>query len=229
MSIRKHDWHVLAACVLAAAFVACESAAPTDPLAADALAPLFKKAPGGNGDGTVTAELTGALAGTHAGKNYKENRRQTEVSGGPRAALGYGFAGALARFEAGQCIAARGSADGPALDAATASYLADFLVSEEADVAFYLTYDRLADGQPSDSHDLGTSFADAAGRAVRIGIFAHGDPAPTIHRDGDTFSVSEGVVRVWLVDGPSRNHPKLFCPNPSVADGGDEVVVTVQR
>jgi hypothetical protein len=226
MTARRHPLAVLTA-LLTAAFIGCDTSGPTAP--AD-LAPLFNNGKGGGnnkdgggGDGTVTVTLTRSALGEHAGKNYKENNRHVEISGGPQAGTTFAFAGALERYEAGQCVAARGSLDGPALDEATADALAAWL-SADVVAGFFMTYDKRSGGFPSDGHDLGFNFTDESGRGVSVAIFAHGDPPPTIHRVGDTFTVSGGVVRVWLRDGPPKNHPKLFC-----GDHGDSVVLTVQR
>jgi hypothetical protein len=222
--------------LLVGAFVGCDTNGPTGHGDLEPASPLFNQGKGGGnnkdkdgtgGDGTVTVTLTGpALAdtlGVHEDKNYKESNRQVEISGGPQAATTFAFAGALERYAAGQCIAARGNPDGPALDETTADALAAWLAADVV-AGFFMTYDKRGGGLPSDGHDLGFNFTDESGRGVSVAIFAHGDPPPTIHRDGDTFTVSGGVVRVWLRDGPPRNHPKLFC-----GDHGDRVVLTVER
>jgi hypothetical protein len=238
MPMRQQQSLPLVALVAAVAVLACESAGPTAP---DDLAPGFHHQPGhgkggGNGggggddggdgggsDGPVVT-LSGAASGDHGDKTIKENNRQVEIGGGPQSETSFAFAGARGRYEAGQCTAARGNPDGPTLDAGTAAELAGWLTAEDVLAGVSMTYDKRSDGQASDGHDLSFNFTDAAGRGVSVAIFAHGSPPPTIHRDGDTFRVSGGVVRVWLRDGPPRNHPKLFC-----GDHGDVVTLTVER
>jgi hypothetical protein len=177
---------------------------------------------GDGGPATVTVHLTGAAVGEHADKNFKESARQVEISGGPQAQTTFAFAGARGQYNAGRCIAAHGSPDGPSLDVATANALAGWLEAEDVLAGFSMTYDSRSDGQPSSGHDLIFHFFDNQGRGVNVAIFARGDPPPTIARNGDTFTVSGGVVRVWLRDGPPKNHPKLFCGAHS-----DEVTLTV--
>jgi hypothetical protein len=232
MTTRRHSLAVLVA-LLTVAFAGCDTIGPTAP--AD-LSPLSNNGKGGGnnkdkdgtgGSGTVTVTLTESALGEHAGKNYRDSNRKIEISGGPQAATTFAFAGALARYEGGQCVARRGALDGPELDDEdTADALAAWLTRANVVAGFFMTYDNrpASDGQPSDGNELAFNFTDDAGRAVSLAIFAHGDPPPTIHRIGDTFTVSGGVVRVWLRDGPPKNHPKLFC-----RDHGDRVVLTVQR
>jgi hypothetical protein len=160
--------------------------------------------------------------GEHAGKTFKESNRQIEISGGPQALTTFAFAGARARYDASECVAARGNPDGPALDEATADLLAAWLGAADVLTGVFMTYDKSANADPSDGHDLAFNFTDDEGRGVNVAIFAHGAPPPTIARAGDTFTVSGGVVRVWLRDGPPKNHPKLFC-----GEHGDQVTLTV--
>jgi hypothetical protein len=177
---------------------------------------------GSTGGGTVTVQLSDAAMGVHPGKNFKESNRQVEISGGPQAPTTFAFAGARTQYEARQCVAARGNPDGPALDKPTADLLAAWLEAADVLAGFHMTYDTRADNNPSDGHDLSFNFFDDQGRGVSVAIFAHGSPPPTIARTDGTFTVSGGVVRVWLRDGPPKNHPKLFCGGHN-----DQVTLTV--
>jgi hypothetical protein len=176
---------------------------------------------GGGDEGTATVRFSGAAAGAHTGMTVKDGKWKTEIGGGGKQAIAFNFAGALARFGDGNCVARRDS--GQPVDATTAAYLASFLTAEVVAGA-WLEFDKRegSDGQPSSGHDLAFTFEDDQGRGTHVGIPAHGDPAPTITKVGSTYTVSGGVVRVWLRDGPPRNHPKLFCANH-----GDSVVATI--
>lgn len=61
-----------------------------------------------------------------------------------------------------------GSPDGPALNAATADLLADWLVAADVLAGFYMTYDKSADADPSGSHDLVFNLFADGGRAVNV-------------------------------------------------------------
>jgi hypothetical protein len=230
MPSRHHPWTPLIAVLAAAAFVACEKAGPAGP---DDEAVAFSHRDGhgggkgggggdgggdgggGGGGGAPVVTLSGAAVGVHADKNIKETNRQVEISGGPQASTTFAFTGAT------NCVARHGSPDGEKVDDATAAWLTAWLTAKNVMSGLYMKYDKRRDNQPSDGHDLSFNFTDDSGRGVSIEIFAHGNPPPTIHRDGSTYTVSDGQVRVWLRDGPPKNHPKLFCTN------NDSVVLTV--
>jgi hypothetical protein len=173
-------------------------------------------------DGSVTVHLTGAAEGTHPGKEMKENTRKIEIGWGDAHPTTFAFHGARAQYDDpdGACFATLGGRDGPPADQSTADYLAGFLTGVREAVV-WLEFDKDANGTASDGHDLTFNFFDDEGRRIHLGIFAHGQPPPTIHRSGGTFTVSAGEVRVWLREGPPRQQPRLFC-----GDHGDSVVLS---
>lgn len=96
------------------------------------------------------------------------------------------------------------------------------------DGAIAMSYGKRADGSASSDHEV-MSNGTIEGERVLIGLPAHGDPAPTAtagtDADGnETYTYSDGVVRIWLKSGKKKDHQKVFCPN-----AGDEVTITVKR
>jgi hypothetical protein len=221
-------WKQLIAPVIAAAFVGCGAAD-------DALGPgelAFHHNPGhggggggkggdGGGDGgdAMTATLADGMDATFENVNYNESNRMVRIGGGRGAVTQFRFAATSAMFAGNpeSCEALRDN--GRPVDDPTRDLLASYMMATLSDTGLEFEFDSRG-GQSRNHKVIVHTFDD--GVTVHVGITGHNDPQPVITRAGDTYTVTGGVVRVWMRDGSSRDHPKLFCPN-----AGDVVTVTV--
>jgi hypothetical protein len=221
MSVRHGSSSPLLALLVAATFVGCEAADPV--VGPGEIEVTFHHNPGhGNGGkggdggggsgGSVTATLSGGIGGTYEDVSYGESNRRVQVNGGRGAETAFGFALTHAAFTANpqSCVARRDN--GQPVDEATRDRLAAYMIATLFDTALEFEFDKNANGGQSRDHKaVVTTFDD--GVTAHVGITGHNDPQPTIARDGDSYTVIGGVVRVWLREGSPKQHPKLFCPN----------------
>jgi hypothetical protein len=95
------------------------------------------------------------------------------------------------------------------------------MVAALFDTALDFEFDRRANHDHYSDHKVIVNTFDG-GVTAHVGITGHNDPQPTIARAGNSYTITGGVVRVWLREGSPKQHPKLFCRN-----AGDAVELTV--